>query len=224
MESKAKKSGRLRSPLTWTLIFAALAAYPLFSLLTDDLLRLQADAKKAPKPPLAQQEYFTIPEFKLMNQEGQPFGTEQLKGKLWVANFFFTTCPTICKELTQRMLQLQARFDEKKIDALLVSFTVDPKTDTPAVLKKYGQDYGAKPERWTMLTGEPALVRSTIVSGFKQPMGEKPDPKVDDEGVLMNIAHSVRLVVVDGERKVLGLYDANDQGLERLVRDLEARK
>ncbi|MDQ6940295.1 MAG: SCO family protein, partial [Verrucomicrobiota bacterium] len=77
----------------------------------------------------------TIPEFRLTNQNGQPFGSADLKGKIWVADFIFTSCPGPCPIISSRMAEMQKPLE--KSDVHLVSFTVDPQNDTPKVLHEY---------------------------------------------------------------------------------------
>lgn len=98
-----------------------------------------------------------IDEFTLNNQENQPLGSKELGGKVWVANSFFTRCPTICKEMMAQVKTLQDSLGDKPV--LLVSVTSDPEFDTPARLKNYAETIGYDPEHWQFLTGDPLYVR-----------------------------------------------------------------
>ncbi len=201
----------LGSPWFWTAGAALLAAYPLATLLVGDPF------ERRPVPlglaPAAADPYddFVLPPFSLVDQSGAQFGSERLEAGPWVASFFFTSCPTLCPRLTERLVGLQARLVEARLPVRIVTFTVDPATDTPEVLAEHAREVRADPERWTFLTGPPAAVERAVVNGFKQPMG------ANDEDDAMAIAHGVRFVLVDRGLKVVGLYDADDAGEAALL-------
>jgi len=156
---------------------------------------------------------FAIPSWELIDQDGRPFGTKQLAGKIWVANFIFTSCPSVCPALSEKMQLLQKRTRHAAQHVHLVTFTVDPETDTPERLKAYAKSYKANPVRWSFVTGNTKEVEETIVKGFKLAMGrEGPD--------LQQVFHSERFVLVDREQNVRGLYEATDEGIAALVRDI----
>ncbi|HSN97211.1 MAG TPA: SCO family protein, partial [Candidatus Nanopelagicales bacterium] len=158
-----------------------------------------------------------LPAFQLTDHRGQGFGLEQLRGKVWVADFVFTTCPTVCPKLTRRMVELQEK-TQGHGDALhLVTFTVDPENDTPEVLARYAAENGAAPGRWTFLTGKLGDIETTVVKGFKVAMG-----KTDEGGGIMSIFHGERLVLVDRDGTIRGYYQADDEGMARLLGDLDA--
>src|SRR4051812_15425954 len=104
---------------------------------------------------------FDAPKFKLTDQDGKPFDSEQLKGQVWVAALIFTNCPGVCPSMTEKMKKLQEAVPSKNVQ--LVSFTVDPERDTPAVLKQYAQRFNADESRWHFLTG----AKDTMFSTFK---------------------------------------------------------
>src|SRR5213592_2048856 len=95
--------------------------------------------------------YGTVPSFQFTNQNGQPFGSAQLAGKIWIADFIYTTCPGPCPMISSRMSELQKPLG--KTDVHLVSFSVDPEKDTPDVLHRYAEKLQAAPGRWDFLTG-----------------------------------------------------------------------
>jgi protein SCO1/2 len=170
------------------------------------------------RPPEPLPQLGALPAFTFTRQDGQPLGLEQLKGRPWVANFIFTRCPTICPLFTQKMKGVQektAGFGEK---LPLVSFSVDPKYDTPERLAAYAQKHGAKSERWSFLTGDYDLLKGTIVQGFKVSMGRENQ----DEEDLLAIFHGTHFVLVDAQGQIRGYYDSDDaEATERLVRDAE---
>ena len=188
----------LRNPYVWA-FFAGIV------LLT--LIRPLMRHEPAPPPVLS-----PLPEYRLVASDGRPFGSAELAGQVYVADFIFTRCPSICPKLTGAMARLQRRYDEAGVDGIrLVSISVDPDYDTPERLRAYGEAHGIDPRRWTLLTGELEEIRELVVGGFRTPLGE-PDP----EGNLIDIAHSTRFVLVDGDGGIRGYYDSDADGLDEI--------
>ncbi len=153
-----------------------------------------------------------MPEFTLVDQTGAPFGSRDLAGDVYVASFFFTSCPTICPRLMQQVGKLQTGLDEYEVDGVrLVSISVDPEVDTPERLREYANSIGIDPERWTLLTGDPATIRELLEQGFKVAMGGK-----DETAGPYDIAHSAKLVLVDPQGGHRGFYDSDDTGLDEV--------
>src|SRR6267142_2384527 len=100
--------------------------------------------------------YGSVPAFQLVNQNGQPFGSGQLAGKIWIADFIYTTCPGPCPMISSRMSELQKPLE--KSDVHLVSFSVDPEKDTPQVLRGYADKLQADPARWDFVTGRKGAI------------------------------------------------------------------
>ena len=162
-----------------------------------------------PPPPVVAQ----VPVFELIDSQGRPFGSEELAGRVYVANFIFTRCGSICPVLTRAMARLAERYEENGVDEIhLVSFSVDPEYDTPEVLRKYGEVHEIDPERWTLLTGDPAEVRRTVVGGFKTAVGEV----VPLGEHLVDIAHTGKFILVDRTGGVRGYYDSDEPGLDEI--------
>jgi protein SCO1/2 len=155
-----------------------------------------------------------LPAFTLTDQESRPFGLAQMKGHVWVADFVFTSCPTVCPKLTKRMVEVQARTRPLGDAVHLVTISVDPENDTPARLAAYGKEHGADPARWTFLTGPLDQIEGTVTNGFKMVMGKKESAPGSS---LMTIFHGEKFVLVDGEGSIRGFYDADDEGLAALV-------
>jgi protein SCO1 len=155
--------------------------------------------------------YGTVPAFQLTNQNNQPFGTEQLSGKIWIVDFIFSTCPGPCPMMSSRMSELQKPLQNS--DVHLVSVSVDPEKDTPEVLRGYAEKLGAQPGRWEFLTGPKAAIYDLSRSGFKLPVSEDSDtPGVP--------AHSTRAVLVDRRGSIRGYYDVTaPDTLTKLVAD-----
>jgi protein SCO1/2 len=157
----------------------------------------------------------TVPEFQLTDQNGESFDPEKLRGQVWVANFIFTRCPTICPLFTQKMQQIQHRGRGLGQYFHLVSFTVDPEHDTPEVLADYARKHRVSPRMWSFLTGPRHELQRIIVDGMKIHMERGADP--DD---LMSIGHGSHFVLVDTELRVRGYYQFNDPGaVDTLLRD-----
>jgi protein SCO1/2 len=156
-----------------------------------------------------------LPEFSLRDQDAAPFGSEQLAGEVWIASFMFTSCPDICPVLTTKLAGLRTRLRGDRSFVRYVSFSVDPETDTPPVLKRYAAERGADREDWRFLTGSLADIKQVVVSGFKQSM--QPVPEKDGEPA--NILHGSHFVLIDGERVIRGYYRSDQEGLLTLARD-----
>ena len=155
--------------------------------------------------------YGTVPEFVLVNQDGQNFGSARLRGKIWIADFIYTTCPGPCPMISSRMSELQKPLE--KTDVQLVSFSVDPEKDTPNVLRNYAENLHADPNRWTFLTGPKSTIYKLSHDGFKLAISDGSDA----EGIPV---HSTRLVLVDRHGQIRGYYDAAGvDAITKLVAD-----
>lgn len=94
-----------------------------------------------------------VSNFTFTDQNGESFGLADLKGEVWLADFIFTNCDTVCPPMTANMARVQDRLKEQGINAKLVSFSVDPEVDTPEMLKEFAQKFNADFDYWTFLTG-----------------------------------------------------------------------
>ena len=155
--------------------------------------------------------YGTVPSFQLTNQNGQPFGSVQLAGKIWIADFIYTTCPGPCPMISSRMSELQKPLE--KTDVHLVSFSVDPEKDTPEVLRRYAERLQAEPGRWDFLTGPKSAIYNLSHDGFKLAISDGSDA----QGIPV---HSTRIVLVDRHSQIRGYYDATEaDAVTKLVAD-----
>ena len=145
--------------------------------------------------------YGTVPNFELVNQNGQLFGSAELHGKIWIADFIFTTCPGPCPMISTRMGELQKPLE--KTDVHLVSFTVDPKKDTPEVLRSYAENLRAEPGRWDFLTGSQSVIYNLSRNGFKLAVSDGSA----DTGIPV---HSTRVVLVDRHGEIRGYYNVTE--------------
>jgi protein SCO1/2 len=177
-------------------------------IVTLTLIRPLLRHEPEPPPVLAQ-----LPAFTLEDASGKPYGSADLAGQVYIASFFFTRCPSICPLLMQNVRKLQEGLNAQEISGIrLVSITVDPENDTRDVLADYAQNLKADPARWTFLTGPPDKVRELVVSGFKTPMDRADTPP----GSAMDIAHTGKVVLVDGSGRIRGYYGTDDLGLDEV--------
>ena len=153
--------------------------------------------------------------FSLLDQNSSAVSAETLRGKVWVAAFFFTHCPTICPRITRRMRALQVSAAAKAPALQFVSFSVDPENDTPPVLLAYARRFEAEPKNWHFLTGDLAVVKRTVVDGFKLALDGKADPAAENGGII----HGSHLVLVDRSLAIRGYYRTDDE--EDMARILE---
>ncbi len=168
------------------------------------LLRFEPDP-----PPVVSR----LPEWRLVDQNGEAFGSGDLAGDVYVASFLFTRCPAVCPRMTASLRELGLRFREEGVQGVrLVSFSVDPGYDTPERLREFAQSRGLDDERWSLVSGIEQNVRSLVEDGFKQPMGER----LILSGGAVDVAHTTRLVLVDQGGRVRGDYGSDRVGLDEV--------
>ncbi len=146
--------------------------------------------------PIPMHESLSVPDFTLTNQQAQSFGLTNLEGKIWVANFIFTNCPTICPKMTQKMAELQTEFENEPV--YFVSFTVDPERDTTEVLSEYAKRYVADEKRWHFLTGDKQQIYQLANEGFR--LAASPHGN--------GFPHSSKFTLVRPDGKVHAYYDS----------------
>jgi protein SCO1/2 len=158
------------------------------------------------------QKYWTLPDFALTERSGQTIRLADFAGKVWVADFFYTTCPGPCPMLTSRFSEVQKALGTEP-DVRLVSISVDPEKDTTEVLKAYAERFKAG-EHWLFLTGKKDDIYSLARDGFKLPLAD-----ATAEGA--PIIHTTRLILVDKTGTVRGFYEgATESGVQEVVRDI----
>ena len=201
LETKIKRL--VLSPLFWIFICGFFFGYPL----------AKSISRKLPPPAPV---LYQLPSFQLLNQYGKPFGSQELKGKFYIANFFFSSCPTVCPELMEKVRTVQHRVRGLGTHVAIVSFSVDPENDSPQKLLKEAEKYKANPHVWSFLTGKKQEMRDLILDGFKLPMG---DPHSFNES-LYDIAHSQKMVLVDPSGNIRGFYSSDKDGINQMMIDL----
>lgn len=150
--------------------------------------------------------------FELQNQWGETITRDDFNGKVWIAYFFFTTCPSICPIMNRNAIAVQTEF-AKNPEVLLAGFTVDPENDTVPVLKKWSERHNAQRGKWHFLTGKRetlyTLSRETFKLGAES--GNKDHP----------IVHSDKLVLIDRQGRIRGYYSGvNRDEVQRLLQDI----
>jgi len=154
--------------------------------------------------------YYDVPEFQLIAQDGQPFASKILAGKIWVADFIYTNCPGPCPRMTSQMHEVQDAILSMP-DVKLVSFTVDPERDTPPVLAEYAKLHHALAEHWYFLTGSPATLQKLDRDTFK--LGN----------VDATLEHSTRFVLVDRRARIRGYFDTSEaRAISKLIESIYA--
>ncbi len=145
-----------------------------------------------------------VPPFALTERSGKNITNRDLSGKIWVADFIYTTCPGPCPLITASMARLQGAVAQDP-QVQLVSFTVDPQTDTPAVLAKYADQFGADPNRWWFLTGPEKPLYDLLQNGFYMAVQDnRGQPPQDGQ---FTVTHSTKMALVDSDGNVRGFYD-----------------
>ncbi|GAE25249.1 cytochrome oxidase biogenesis protein Sco1/SenC/PrrC [Halalkalibacter wakoensis JCM 9140] len=150
--------------------------------------------------------------FEFTNQEGEPYGSEQLEGQYWLANMIFTYCPTVCPTMTPNMQRLQATMEEEGIDMSYISFTVDPERDTPEHLLSYGTNVGANLESWQFLTG----YTQDEIADFSRESFMAVVQDTDGEDII----HSTSFFLVDPSGQVIRKYSGLQTNQDTIVEDL----
>jgi protein SCO1/2 len=150
--------------------------------------------------------FHKIPPFELIDQNGQKFSSQHTKGKIYVADFFFTRCGTICPKLTTHLGRIQEAFIDNP-EVLIVSHTVDPKFDNASVLKEYAKKYDSKDGKWFFLTGDKKTIYDLAIKGYKLPVSDASEYNKNIKSVDETFIHSEKLLLIDKEGFIRGIYD-----------------
>jgi len=187
-------------------------AYLVLTTGKHNIKKLQYFGPKALAPNGKDTIYHTIPAFSLIDQDGKPFGDKDLNNKIYVANFFFTTCPTICPKMQTLMKKIQDTDDFKKLnDFKLVSITVDPDNDTPEKLKEFSNLIKAEQKRWYFLTGNRDSIYDLAYKGFMV-------NAMEDEKAAGGFLHSDIMLLIDKEKRIRGIYEGTSlKDVKRLI-------
>lgn len=158
--------------------------------------------------------YHQIPDFEFINQDSVKVTQKDFEGKIYIADFFFTTCPTICPKMKTQMLRIYEKYkDNPKVGIL--SHSIDPRHDTPAVLREFMNNLGIKSKMWQMVTGDKAKIYEI---GQKSYMVSATDDPTQPGGIV----HSGAFILVDKNRHIRGIYDGTEPTkVDRLMIDME---
>ena len=161
--------------------------------------------------------YHKVPDFKLVNQNGDTITQKNYEDKIYITDFFFTTCQGICPIMTDHMVKIQKEFKDDP-EVLLLSHSVTPEIDSVAQLKKYAEEKGVIDEKWNLVTGDKKkiydLARKSYLVAKSQGNGGKYD-----------MIHTENFALVDKNKQVRGFYDGtNPEAIEQLVEDVKLLK
>lgn len=207
----------IKQPWAWALVAFLVAGVVTMALWTRHMSR-DTPVANAERVRERLESFGNVPPFSLTERSGKKIQASDLAGKVWIADFIYTHCTDTCPLQSAEMKRLQDRF-AKAADLRLVSITVDPKRDTPAVLSRYADRYGADSERWLFLTGAEKTIHSLAEDGFHLPAEEIAVPAPGSSGTHL---HSLRFALVDRGGAIRGYYDASEkEALDRLAHDAE---
>lgn len=161
--------------------------------------------------------YHTIANFSLTNQNGETITQDFYRDKIYIADFFFTTCPTICPVMTENMAFLQSRIVNDE-DVLLLSHSVTPDIDSVAQLKKYALEKGVIDKKWNLVTGNKKHIYELARKSYLA-------VKDDGDGGPFDMIHTENFILIDKERRIRGTYDGTSkEDMDKLLQDLEVLK
>lgn len=191
----------IRTKTFWVLFLLFGFSYPIYRSLNRTL---------PPELPIIAE----VPEFELISENGQRFGSKELDGRVYLANFIFSRCPSICPKMLGELQKVQKRIKGTGKKVAIVTFTVDPEHDNEKVLFDLARKYDANPFTWTFLTGtdKDALFK-LYRDGFKVGVEQNPQD-------LFDIAHSEKIVLVDQSNRVRGFYAFEENSINQLMIDV----
>ena len=158
--------------------------------------------------------YHKVADFSLVNQNGQTITQEDYKDKIYVADFFFTTCLTICPIMTKNMGEVQEAIKNDP-NIMLLSHSVTPQIDTVAQLKRYALEKGVIDSKWNLVTGDKKQIYELARKSYLA-------VKNDGDGGPFDMIHTENFILVDKEKRIRGFYDGTDrEEIDRLLGDIK---
>lgn len=158
--------------------------------------------------------YHTIANFSLLNQNGDTITQEDYRGKIYIADFFFTTCASICPVMTDNMRKIQQRILHDE-EVMLLSHSVTPRIDSVAQLKKYARAKGVNDRKWNLVTGDKKQIYELARKSYLA-------VKDDGNGDEYDMIHTENFILVDKERRIRGFYDGTDEkAMKKLLADVK---
>lgn len=156
-----------------------------------------------------------LEKFTYTNQEGKSFGTNDLKGKVWVSDLIFTSCETVCPPMTANMAKLQAKAAEKNLDVDFVSFSIDPEVDSPNALKTYSAKFNADLSNWHFLTGYSQKDIESFASENFKTIVKKPENN-------SQVIHGTKFYLIDQKGKIVKAYSGvSNVPFDNILSDIE---
>lgn len=160
-----------------------------------------------------QSKYHTIADFSLINQNGDTITQDDYKDKIYVADFFFTTCQTICPIMTDHMVQIQEKIMNDD-EIMLLSHSVTPEIDSVAQLKRYAIEKGVKDAKWNLVTGDKKQIYELARKSYLA-------VKTDGNGDAYDMIHTENFMLIDKKRQIRGFYDGTKaEDIEQLLADI----
>lgn len=161
-----------------------------------------------------QKKFHRIADFSLTNQNGKTITQENFEGKIYIADFFFTTCPTICIAMTDHLLEIQSKILDLP-QVMLLSHSVTPKIDSVPQLKKYALEKGVIDAKWHLVTGDKKQIYDLARKSYLA-------VKDDGDGGSYDMIHTENFILIDPERRIRGFYDGTDpEAIDKLWSDLQ---
>lgn len=161
--------------------------------------------------------FHKIKDFKLINQNGQEITNENYRDKIYVADFFFTTCQAICPIMKENMILLQNQYKNDN-QVYLLSHTVTPEIDTKEVLKKYAIEKGIIDTKWNLVTGDKEEIYNLARKSYLV-------AEDVDESRFFDMIHTENFVLIDPKRRIRGFYDGTDiESIDQLIVDIKILK
>ncbi len=155
----------------------------------------------------------TIADFSLVNQNGQVITQDDYEGKIYVADFFFTSCPTICPMMTSNMAKIQSEFSNDA-DVMLLSLSVTPNEDSIPALRAYATEKGVLDSKWNITTGDKKHIYELARKSFFAVVDQ-------GDGGLQDFIHTPNFILVDAKNQIRGRYDGtSDEEIERVIKDI----
>lgn len=156
----------------------------------------------------------TVADFELLNQNGRVITQDDYENKIYVTDFFFTKCPSICPVMTNNMAKLQSTFTND-VDVMFLSVSVTPKLDSVALLKEYSKKHGAIDGKWNITTGEKKHIYALARKSYFAVVDE-------GDGGLQDFIHTPNFILVDKQKRIRGVYDGTkNEEIDRLTQDIK---
>ncbi len=164
-----------------------------------------------------QKKYHKIADFNLINQNGKTITQNDYQDKIYVADFFFTTCQTICPIMTDHMIQIQKEISNDN-EVMLLSHSVTPKIDSVTQLKKYALKKGVNDDKWNLVTGDKKQIYELARKSYLA-------VKTSGNGDEYDMIHTENFMLIDKKRQIRGFYDGTDsEAISQLIEDIEILK